>query len=170
MSLRAFNGALSGSPCTCAIRPIRSAWSASIFIAVVNISSAWAFPNRRLSRWGSAPASNQSQGRSAVTEDRIWSGDSVTASERQVKSTTHAIALNRGNHRPWELFDHSHWPSWTNSSASDTDKRTISLRSAPAEKKFLFPAMISGVGRAICARVSTVSIKAETQARVRRLV
>src|SRR5581483_2816926 len=54
---------------------------------------------------GSAPAGDQSQGRTAMSENRLGRGNAGMARERKIEPASHAITTNRGEHRRREIFD-----------------------------------------------------------------
>ena len=43
-----------------------------------------------------SPASDQAQGRAAMSEDRMWRGDAISASQREIEPASHAVAGNGG--------------------------------------------------------------------------
>jgi hypothetical protein len=57
---------------------------------------------------GASPAGDETEGSAAMSKDSVWARDSVTACERQVESTAHAVALNGGDRRSREVGNGIH--------------------------------------------------------------
>lgn len=56
------------------------------------------------------PASDESEGGAAVSEEGVWSSDASLTCQRQVKPASHAITVDRGDSWSWEVRDNAHQP------------------------------------------------------------
>ncbi len=57
---------------------------------------------------GSAPSGHEAQGRASMSEDGVRGRDAVMTGQRQVESSTHAVAMNRGIDRGGKPGDSIH--------------------------------------------------------------
>ena len=133
-----------------------------------------ALPDQARQALRTSPSGHEAESGAAMSKDGMGRGDPAVTGEREIETSAHAVAIDGGDDRGGKLAIAfmSVCPMAENWQASEPVSAAISFRSAPTEKKWRLPAMISGRSCFCSSSLSSAkaAVSASTQARVRRLV